>query len=87
MKRPKKWVLEYFTHNRKIPKWTQKNQKFENLSTGRKFYFDLGSKRYLGRRDPFIRSMGYGGGSTPIVEGMDSYPVNTVYNIYTYIRI
>ena len=37
-------------------------------STVRKFYFDLGPKRYLGRRDPIIVSMG----SKLKVQGMDS---------------
>ena len=44
----------------KIQKRTPKNQKFENPSTTRKFYVDLGPKRYLGPRDPIIGSMGYG---------------------------
>ena len=36
----------------------------------RKFYFDMG------RRDPIIGSMGYGGGGKLKVQGMDSYPVS-----------
>ena len=44
----------------KIPKWTPK-KKIENPSTTHTFYAGLGSKGYLGPRDP-IKSMGYGGG-------------------------
>jgi len=86
LKRQKKWFLEYFTHNRKkkILSGHLKIKSSQNLSTRRKFYFDLGSKRYLGRRDPIIGRMGYGGGSTPIVQGMDSYPV-IKYIIYIHI--
>ena len=51
----------YLCTNWKNIKRTPKNQKFENLRTTRKFYFGLGPKRYLGRRDP-IESMGKGGG-------------------------
>ena len=41
------WNEKCFWNNlpiiEKIPKWTPKSQKFENLSTAHKFYFDLGS--------------------------------------------
>ena len=42
-----------------------------------KLYFDLDPKRYLGRRDPIIGSMGYEGGSKLKVQGVDSYPLNS----------
>ena len=63
IKRPKKCFFEYFTqHWMNSKKWTPKNHKFKNPSTTQKFYVDLGPKRYLGRRDPIIGSVGYGGG-------------------------
>ena len=34
--------------------WTPKNSKYKNLSTTRKFCFDLGPKIYFGRKDPII---------------------------------
>ena len=52
--------LNLYEQIEKIKNRTPKNQKFENLRKihTRKLYFDLGPKRYLGRRDPFIESMG-----------------------------
>ena len=40
-----------------------------------KFYFDLGPKRYLGRRNPIIGRMGLGGGFKLNVKGI-TFPVN-----------
>ena len=74
MKRSKKCFWNILPSLR-IPKCSQKitkNQKTEHV------YFDLDPKRYLGRRYPFIGSMGYeGGGAKLKVQGVDSYPLNS----------
>ena len=49
--------LIFYPSLKQNPKITPKNQKFENLCAILKFYVDLGSERYLGRRYPTIGSM------------------------------
>ena len=46
----KKVVVGIFTHHWKKSKMEPLNLKSENRSTSRKFYFDLGPKRYLGSK-------------------------------------
>ena len=48
------WVLFLYVQIEKIKKWTYTNHTFENLSTACKNCFDLGPKRYLGRRASII---------------------------------
>ena len=54
-----------------------KLKKFENWADTQIIIW-FGSKKIFGSRprDPIIGSMGYGGGSTPVVKGMDSYPAS-----------
>ena len=75
-------ILPFIEKNQK---WTPKIQKFENPSKTHKFYVNLGTKRYLGPRDPIIGIMGYGGGAKLKVQGMDFYPVNECICMYVYV--
>ena len=61
----------------KIPKWTPKNQKFQNLSTTHEPYFIWAQKILL-------LELWAMWGSKLKVQVMDSYPVNKcIYNTYT----
>ena len=60
---------------KKIPKWTPSNQKFENLSTTRKFYFDLGPKRYWVEEILLLEVWVMGGGWTKS-SGYGLLPIN-----------
>ena len=61
IKRPKSGI---FYPSLKKFKMDPQRSKIRARHTNNKFQVDLGSKRYLGQRDPFIESMGYVGGGS-----------------------